>query len=110
MNDKNVDRFLLSHKVEIEDKGFSDRVMQSLPENRVLQRRLSILWNIIFIILLAFFCWKIDVLDMVVYDMKAFIATLPTYIFDSDFWYAIALILGGMYGVVFYMGKKLSSM
>ena len=57
MNDKNVDRFLLSHKVEIEDNGFSDRVMQSLPENRVLQRRLSILWNIIFIIMLAFFCW-----------------------------------------------------
>ena len=44
---------------------------------------------------------------MIVYDTKAFIATLPVNIFDTDFWYALALILGGMYGVVFYMGKKL---
>jgi len=110
MNENSVDKFLLAHKVEVEDKGFSDRVMQSLPVNADLKRRMSRLWNTIFIVMLVVFCWQTDVLGILMVDIKAFLVTLPSDITDTTIWYTLGCLLIAMYGMIGILGKKLSTM
>ena len=110
MNNDNVDRFLLAHKVEIEDNGFSDRVLQSLPAHVDWQRRLGIIWNCIFIAMLAVFCWQTDVLSNLKIDIEVFINNLPLHLGESTLWYSLGTIAVGMYALVFAWGKKLNNL
>ena len=110
MNENSVDKFLLSHKTEVEDNGFSVRVMQSLPENASLKHRLNRLWNTIFIVLLAVFCWQTNVLSELKVDIEVFINNLPLHVGDPTLWYSAGIIILGMYALVFAGGKKLYSL
>lgn len=110
MNKDNVDKFLLSHTVEVEDNGFSDRVMQSLPANIDRQRRLGRIWNITCLVMLAYFCWQTDVLSKLWVDIQVFFQLLPLHLNDVSVWYTLALVFIGLYGLVFMGGKKLASL
>lgn len=110
MNEMNVDKFLLAHKVEIDDNGFSDRVMQSLPAKVAWQRRLGRIWNCIFVVLLAVFCWQTDVLTTLSYDIKASVQTMPLMLNDVSVWYTMGIMVLGLYVLVFMGGKKLNSL
>lgn len=102
----NVDKFLLSHKTEVADDGFSDRVMQSLPANMDWQRRMSRIWNGIFIVLLVVCCWQTDVLSNFIVDVEVFIKTLPLHFSDINIWYVLGCVLVGMYGIIYAAGKN----
>lgn len=110
MNENKVDKFLLAHKVEIDDNGFSDRVMKSLPAHVEWQRRLGRIWNISCLAMLAFICWQTDVLSNLKVDLEVFINNLPLHIGESSLWYSLGVIVIGMYALVFAYGKKLNSL
>lgn len=110
MNEKDIDKFLLSHKVEIEDKGFTDRVMQSLPAHLEWQRRMYRIWNVLCIVMLAVFCWQTDVLNKLMVDIEVFTNNLPLMLNDASIWTTIAVLAIGLYTLVLLGGKKLASL
>lgn len=72
-----VDKFLLSHKVEIADDGFSDHVMSHLPARTVNKNALKNLWMTICIMSTILLLSFTDVLGIILTDLKAFLITLP---------------------------------
>lgn len=72
-----VDKFLLSHKVEIADNGFSDRVMSHLPARADHRNRIEVIWQIVCLVGTLVLCSLTDILDVLITDIKAFIVTLP---------------------------------
>lgn len=73
-----VDKFLLSNKIEIADNGFSDRVMSLLPaqESR-LASRMKTIWQVCCLLGTVALCLCTDILDVLITDTKAFVVTLP---------------------------------
>lgn len=106
MNENSVDKFLLANKVKIEDDGFTERVMQSLPANVNWKRRLNRIWNCICIFVLVAFCCLSDVMDKLLVDIEVYAKNLPIYMDDISWWYGAAVIIIAFYGLVIFGGKR----
>lgn len=77
MNNNEVDKFLLSHKTEIADNGFSDQVMHRLPARSVNHVAVERLWTVVCLGVTLVVCLHLDWFDTLMIDIKSFIVTLP---------------------------------
>jgi len=77
MNNNEVDKFLLAHKTEIADDGFSDQVMRSLPARPVNSVAIERLWAVVCLLVAIPICLHMEWFDTMMIDVKSFIVTLP---------------------------------
>lgn len=101
-----VDKFLLDNKIVVEDEGFTQRVMETLPERVDWQRRLLRIWNCVFFVMLAMFCWKTEVFEKLYVDVKAFLLTLPVNIHDVSIWQTMGVFYLTIMILTFLILKK----
>lgn len=73
----NIDAFLRQAAFEVEDNGFSDRVLQALPQHAGWERRLQRIWHLVCITAALVIGWWTHALDIIMTDVKVFIHTLP---------------------------------
>lgn len=109
MNDSSVDKFLLAHCEKIDDNGFSKRVLQNLPVREAKIRRMTLIWNVIFVIALVAFCWYTDVLGKLMVDIEVYATNMPLNLLNLQWWYSIAVVMMTMFGLVALGFKKIIS-
>lgn len=73
----NVDKFLRNASFNVEDNGFSDRVLQSLPRHAEWERKLQRIWQLVCLTAAIIIGWWTNVLDIFMTDLKVFFHTLP---------------------------------
>ncbi|MBQ0057168.1 MAG: DUF5056 domain-containing protein [Bacteroidales bacterium] len=88
-----VDKFLISYKTEIDDNGFSSRVVKNLPERTDWQTQLQRAWKFTFIVTMILFACYTDVIGTLMTDIKTFIITLPLETGMTQLLYVIILPL-----------------
>lgn len=83
MNDKMIDSFMRQHTFEVEDNGFSQKVMAALPEAewsthvaRAWKNGLSTLWTVVCVVSLLAFLLFTDFIDILTVDALVFVHTL----------------------------------
>lgn len=73
----NVDKFLHKATFDVDDNGFSDRVLQALPQQVGWERRLNRIWQLVCITAALIIGWWTHALDIFMTDLKVFLHTLP---------------------------------
>lgn len=73
----NIDTFLRNATFQVDDNGFSDRVLQTLPKRAGWERRLQRIWQIICLTAALIIGWWTHALDIIMTDIKVFFHTLP---------------------------------
>ena len=76
-----VDKFLRQASFEVQDEGFSDRVLQALPEHVEWERRLNCIWQLVCLSACLIIGWWTHALDTLLTDLRVFLHTL-TYNYD----------------------------
>ena len=66
----NIDTFLRNATFQVEDNGFSDRVLQSLPERAEWERKLQRIWQLICLSVALIVGWWTHALDSIMTDIK----------------------------------------
>ena len=115
-----ADIFKQAAQQQIEDNGFTERVMQNLPEKAVSVRRLSRLWSL-FCILVAlglFFAFGglqvlqglfIGGLRMLLGWLEVFAITAPTTEINVNLWVVLLLAAFVLVGLPYLTYRKLSA-
>ena len=106
---------------QIEDNGFTERVMKHLPDREiVLARRLSVLWTVFCLLVAAvlFFVfggWHIvtgaahGLLHMLLTTMEVFVVTAPTAEIPVNPWVVLLLLAFVLVFLPYQTARKLSS-
>lgn len=71
-----VDKFLRQASFEVQDEGFSDRVLQALPQHVGWERRLNRIWQLVCLTTALIIGWWTHALDVLMTDLNAFLHTL----------------------------------
>ncbi len=115
------DFFKQAAQQEIEDKGFTERVMMNLPDRNVeLARKWSRLWTIFCIIVggVLFFVFGglqlmkalfVTALHMLLTTLEVFVVTAPTAEISVSPWAIVLLLAFVVIYLPYQTGRKLSS-
>ena len=105
---------------QIEDNGFTERVMQNLPTTAVTARRLSRLWSLFCILVgvglfFAFGGWQVlqglffGGLRMLLGWLEVFAITAPTTEININLWVVLLLVGFGLVVLPYQTYRKLSA-
>lgn len=72
-----IDTYLRNATFQVEDNGFSDRVLQALPQRAGWERRLQRIWQLVCLTAAIIIGWWTNVLDIILTDLRVFFHTLP---------------------------------
>ena len=120
-NDKYLaDLFKQAAQQQIEDNGFTERVMQNLPTSTVTVRRLSRLWSLFCILVgvglfFAFGGWQvlqglfIGGLRMLLGWLEVFAITAPTTEININLWVVLLLVVFVLVVLPYQTYRKLSA-
>ena len=114
------DFFKQAAQQQIEDNGFTERVMQNLPETVSKSHRLSLLWTLFcvalgVVIFFIFGGWNLvqlgwmGALRMVATSMEVFMVTAPTTEITLNLWVLLGLAAFVLVYLPYQTGRKLSS-
>ena len=115
-----ADLFKQAAQQQIEDNGFTERVMQNLPTHTVTVRRLSRLWSLFCILVgiglfFAFGGWQvlqgffIGGLRMLLGWLEVFAITAPTTEINVNLWVVLLLAAFVLVGLPYLTYRKLSA-
>ena len=115
-----ADLFKQAAQQQIEDNGFTERVMQNLPTSTVTARRLSRLWSLFCILVgiglfFAFGGWQvlqglfIGGLRMLLGWLEVFAITAPTTEININLWVVLLLAAFVLVGLPYLTYRKLSA-
>ena len=91
MNNNEVDKFLLAHKTEIADDGFSDEVMRRLPARQTNHVAVERIWAIVCLVVTLFVCSQLSWSEDLLIDVKAFLTTLPLESAAKQWFYVLGI-------------------
>ena len=115
------DFFKQAAQQQIEDRGFTERVMQNLPERRVEQvRRLSRLWTIFCgVVGVAMFFllggwqvvqgWFLSAVRMTIGWLEIFMVTAPTTEISINPWVVLLVLVFVIFFLPYQTARRLSS-
>ena len=114
------DFFKQAAQQQIEDNGFTERVMQNLPTTAVTARRLSRLWSLFCILVgvglfFAFGGWQVlqglffGGLRMLLGWIEVFALTAPTTEININLWVVLLLVGFGLVVLPYQTYRKLSA-
>ena len=114
------DLFKQAAQQQIEDNGFTERVMQNLPTTAVTVRRLSRLWSLFCILVgvglfFAFGGWQVlqglffGGLRMLLGWLEVFAITAPTTEININLWVVLLLVGFGLVVLPYQTYRKLSA-
>ena len=115
-----ADLFKQAAQQQIEDNGFTERVMQNLPTRTVTARRLSRLWSLFCILVglglfFAFGGWQvlqglfIGGLRMLLGWLEVFAITAPTTEININLWVVLLLVVFVLVVLPYQTYRKLSA-
>ena len=115
-----ADLFKQAAQQQIEDNGFTERVMQNLPTSTVTVRRLSRLWSLFCILVgvglfFAFGGWQvlqglfIGGLRMLLGWLEVFAMTAPTTEININLWVVLLLVVFVLVVLPYQTYRKLSA-
>ena len=90
-NTRIAEEFLLANRVEVTDDGFSDRVMQRLPQRVDWEYRLNRIWQCICIVAAMVVCYVTDALDIIMTDIRVFFDTVSLETAATQWLYALSV-------------------